>query len=304
MNLLRLIIILLALSSYTLIVQAQGCSDAGACSMNSFQPTMGIDETDVSHHRVTVGSFWGRADNTITVYGGYAEYRGRFDARLVVDARITSLAQQGNDIATFGMSDIVVNASYAASEDLQLTVGAKVPLSRANTTLDQRSLPMDYQSSLGTVDAIVGIGYSWSDLHIVAVLQQPLTQNSNQFRADDYPPLSPLRDFQTTRDFRRAADLVLRISYPLHLHANVRLTPSLVPIYHLADDTYRDENNVERSIAHSQGLTVNGTFFLDVDVSRSSTIQLSVAAPLIVRDARPDGLTRSILASLEYSLAL
>jgi hypothetical protein len=57
MNLLRLIIILLALSSYILIVLAQGCSDAGACSMNSFQPTMGIDGTDVSHHRVTVGCF-------------------------------------------------------------------------------------------------------------------------------------------------------------------------------------------------------------------------------------------------------
>ena len=47
-----------------------------------------------------------------------------------------------------------LNANYKASEKLKFTIGSKIPLSNANKTDNNLSLPMDYQASLGTLDLI------------------------------------------------------------------------------------------------------------------------------------------------------
>jgi hypothetical protein len=80
------------------------------------------------------------------------------------------------------------------------------------------------------------------------------------------------------------------------------ITPSLLPIYHVANDRYTDELGVEQVIAGSQGLTFNANMFIGYKIAEHNAIQLSVGFPLIVRNARPDGLTRSVIASIEYQV--
>ena len=57
---------------------------------------------------------------------------------------------------------------------------------------------MDFQSSLGTFDLILGIGFNISRFQVITALQQPLTQNDNAFIADDYPLESEFRNYQST----------------------------------------------------------------------------------------------------------
>lgn len=106
-----------------------------------------------------MGAFFGGADNAISVYGAYLEYNRQLNKKWGVDAKLTTIAQDGNEISVFGFSDFFQNTSYKASEKIKFTLGAKIPLSTANKSNENLPLPMDYQSSLGTYDLIFGIGY-------------------------------------------------------------------------------------------------------------------------------------------------
>lgn len=282
-------------------VAAQGCSDAGVCTVHSFKPN-GLDSISEKANQFKAGVSYGAADYSISVFGTYLEYNRQFNEKFGLDARLTTLSQSGNDISTFGLSDIFVNSNYRINKKATLTLGVKIPLSDANKMEEGRALPMDYQSSLGTFDLLIGFGYFINKLHLVAALQQPLTQNSNTFFAEDYPPGSPLRDFQSTNQYKRSGDILIRASYPIDLGQKFRLTPSLLPIYHLANDKYTDQDGIELEIEGSQGLTLNWNLYLDYHLDEKQALQFSAGAPFIVRDVRPDGLTRSFVASLEYRI--
>ena len=279
----------------------QGCSDAGFCTIDSFKPTS-TDSIKAATNQVKVGAFFGGADNSISVYGSYLEYNKQFNEKFGIDVKLTSLAQNGNEISVFGLSDVFLNANYRASEKLKLTLGAKIPLSKADKSYNGLPLPMDYQASLGTFDLIFGLGYTIEKLQLVAAIQQHLTQNDNRFLSSSYPANSKLSAFQSTNKFKRSGDVLLRASYPIALNQKLKLTPSLLPIYHLANDTYTDEFNIEKEIKGSQGLTLNGNIYLDYEIDRKNSIQFNIGAPFVVRDSRPDGLTRSFVANLEYRI--
>jgi hypothetical protein len=61
-----------------------------------------------------------------------------------------------------------------------------------------------------------------------------------------------------------------------------------------------DEFNVKQEIKGSQGLTLNGNAYIDYEINSKNIIQLNLGMPFIVRDSRPDGLTRSFIANIEY----
>lgn len=295
---LRIIVSCLTILSTTCSF-GQGCSDAGFCTINTFKPNSS-DSTKTTSHQLKAGIFYGDADNSIFVYGGYLEYNRQINRTVGVDIKVTSIAQDGNGISVFGLSDLFLNANFQATEKIKLTLGTKIPLSSSNKMLNSLPLPMDYQPSLGTVDLIAGIGYDLSKLQLVAAIQQPLTQNKNEFLASAYPANSKIREFQSTNRFKRSGDILLRASYPIPISNKIKVTPSTLPIYHLSKDKYTDEQNVERVINGSQGLTLNGNAYVDYQLGSNSTLQLNVGMPFIVRDVRPDGLTRSFIANIEY----
>lgn len=290
--------LLFLLTNYT---YGQGCSDAGFCTINSFKPNS-TDSAEVINNQFKIGAFYGKADNSISVYGNYLEYNRQLGKKFGLDAKLTTLAQNGNGISAFGLSDVFLNANFKASESVKFTLGAKIPLSSASKSFDNLPLPMDYQASLGTFDIIFGIGYEVRKIQFVVAIQQPLTQNDNQFIAANYPTDSKLKTFQSTNKFQRSGDILLRVSYPFILNSKFKFTPSILPIYHLTNDKYTDEFNVKQEIKGSQGLTLNGNAYLDYEINSKNIIQLNVGIPFIVRDARPDGLTRSFIANLEYRI--
>lgn len=292
-------ITLFALGSH--YAYAQGCSDAGFCTINTFKPNSN-DSTKMLKNQFKLGAFWGQANNSIAVYGTYLEYNRQLSRNFGLDAKLTTLAQNGNNISVYGLSDLFINANYKASEKLKFTLGIKMPLSKANKANNSISLPMDYQPSLGTFDLIVGIGYEIKKIQIVAAIQQPLTQNNNQFIATNYPINSALSTFQSTNKFERSGDVLLRASYPINIQSKLKLTPSILPIYHLTNDKYTDKFNIKKEIKGSQGLTLNGNMYLDYEINTKNTIQFNMGMPFIVRNIRPDGLTRSIIMTLEYRI--
>lgn len=280
---------------------SQGCSDAGFCTISSFKPNS-TDSVASIFNQVKAGVFFGNADNSIAVFGNYLEYNRVINDKLAIEVKLTTIAQTGNDISVFGVSDVFVNGAYEVKKNFKVILGAKIPLSLANNTKEGLPLPMDYQASLGTVDLILGTGYKFKKWQFIAAIQQPLTQNENAFFSNTYPIDSELRSFQSTNAFKRSGDVLLRVSYALPITDKLIGTLSMLPIYHLANDKYTDELNVEREIIGSEGLTLNSNFYLDYKFNDKNIVQFNLGFPLIVRDSRPDGLTRSSIATLEYKI--
>lgn len=287
------------LSLFTNYVQAQGCSDAGFCTINSFKPNS-TDSAKAVNNQLKIGGFFGLADANISAYGAYMEYNRQLGEKFALDFKLTTLAQNGNSTLMFGFADFFLNANYRATEKLKFTLGMKMPLNKSDKKIGNMPLPMDYQSSLGTFDLVFGVGYEIKKIQLVAAVQQPLTQNNNQFMANDYPVNSELYTLHSTNKFKRKGDVLLRVSYPIALGKKLKLTPSALAIYHLGRDKYTDEFNVEKEIMGSEGLTLNGNIYLDYEINKTNIIQLNAGVPFVVRQVRPDGLTRSFIANLEY----
>jgi hypothetical protein len=293
------IIITILLLSLNYSIKGQGCSDAGFCTLNSFKP-MDSETGLEAINQFKIGASYGDADHSIFIIENYLEYDRRMNEKLGLGLKIKSMVQNGNDISAFGLSDIYLNASYKLTQNAELTVGTKIPLSNADKKKDDLPLPMDYQSSLGTFDLILGFGYAIKNLQLIAAIQQPLSQNKNEFIAESYPVDSKISTFQSTNKFKRSGDILLRVSYLFKLGEKLKLTPSILPIYHLTNDKYTDTSGEENEISGSQGLTLNGNIYLDFKINDKNAIQLSSGVPFVTRDSRPDGLTRSFVLNFEY----
>ncbi|MBN8684665.1 MAG: hypothetical protein J0L99_18585 [Chitinophagales bacterium] len=289
----------LLFTCFGLQLQAQGCSDAGFCTLNNFKPADPETE-EIYYNHLKAGISYGAADYDIAVLGTYFEYGHQINKKLSAEAKITTLYQQNDNVKAFGFSDVYLTAGYAIHERFRLTLGAKLPLNDGNRLIDETVVPMDFQSSLGTIDAIAGVSWQYKNLQATLALQQPLTQNNNQFLEEKLVGNSVFNGFQSSRLFKRSGDLMLRVSYAFALGSKLRLTPAILPIYHLANDEYTDDAGIRRVIEGSQGLTLNSNLFIDYQIKEQHNLQLSVGAPFVVREARPDGLTRSFIAGLEY----
>lgn len=291
------LLIVLSTASYTL--RGQGCSDAGVCTLGSFKPG-GLDSNSRFKNQFKIGVSYGSADHSISIFGTHLEYQRVLTKKLVLTAKLTSISQSGNGISAFGFSDLFLNADYPIDEIGKLTFGFKLPLTNGSKLRNNLPLPMDYQSSLGTPDLLLGISREWNNFHTAIAFQVPLSQNQNEFIAEDYPVGSPLKQFQSTNRFIRRADVMVRVGYPLFIGRSVTFTPGLLPVVHLGNDKYTDRQGTERAIDGSQGLTLNATAHVDYEIDDKHAFLLNMGAPFITRKQRPDGLTRGFIAALEY----
>lgn len=296
------IVVITAFVFCNMIVKSQGCSDAGFCTINSFKPSAGKTQPATYKNQFRIGTSGGGADNDITVFSALLEYSRQINKSFSIDTKVVFLSQSGNSISVAGISDVFVTINYAISKKVELILGAKIPLSDANKQKNGLALPMDYQSSLGTFDVIVGLGYNLEKWKFSIGWQQPISQNSNTFIAENYPINSPLRGFQSTSSYLRRGDVLLRVSYPFELSKKLLFTPGILPIYHLANDEFFNSNG-KQIINGSKGLTLNANAYLNYKINEKNALEFNVGSPLVVRDVRPDGLTRSFVATIQYQLS-
>jgi hypothetical protein len=276
---------------------SQGCSDAGFCTLANFKP-MSTEEKPLEN-TIKSGISVGGADHNITIVSIYKEYNYKKD-KYSFGAKATFLAQIGSEVQTGNIGDIYITNGYSFFKDFNATLGIKLPLTDGNLTKDKNILPLDHQSSLGTVDLILGASYKIKNVQVALGYQQPLSQNRNQFSSENI--IGTFENYQTTRNYKRAGDVMLRVSYPFEFN-KFKITPSVLPIYHLSNDLYTDATNVEREISGSQGLTVNGNVYFDYKLNNNNAFQFNFGMPFVTRTARPDGLTRSWIATLEYAFS-
>lgn len=287
----KLVILFILLTAYS---YSQGCSDAGFCTLENFQGTT-TDSISLQNN-FKLGANIGAADNDVSVFGSYIEYERQLNSKWELSAKITYLSQSANGISSSSLADAYVISSRSVSSSVKVIGGFKIPFTDGNLKQNGVALPMDFQPSLGTFDLILGTSKNYNNWAFVFAYQQPLTQNSNTF-------LAPVgSNYISSNKFKRAGDVLLRASYNFSISHKFVVSPSLLPIYHLTNDKYTDNDKVEKNIEGSQGLTLNANLYFNYNFDRQNSLELSFGSPLVVRDVRPDGLTRSFVANLEYKI--
>ena len=275
---------------------AQGCSDAGFCSIGSFASHNKNNITsNISSLRL--GTAIGIGEQSMNIITPYIQFDQQFkDFQLQVKANYNSASKNNYSISGIGDLFIVGTKTYnnKNGSKILLNAGLKLPLGNEDSKSNGTSLPMAYQSTLGTFDVIAGITYQKNNLDVSAAFQIPLTKNNkNSF----ITPLigSDLNNFVSTRMFHRKSDMLLRATKSFKVSNKINMSYGTLAIYHLGNDTYTDNSGKVNTINNSEGLTLNINLSLNWKLSDNMSINFITGAPAVVRKSRPDGLTRSFV---------
>lgn len=292
---------------------AQGCSDAGFCSVGEMK-SEAADSADNRKNKLAITPVFGIGEDRTFILTPTFQYDRQLSKSWSIQTKVTANFASGNLGSVFGFGDLIQSGSYAVQSNRKLktsfTVGIKVPLSNANRTVNGRSLPMTYQSSLGTLDAIAGLSLKFHQFKAAFGIQIPISnlygtdksRSSNGFLKNEWDSLSVLA-YPSTNGFTRAPDALFKLEYVWKVSDKFTFIPGLLNIYHFSQDSYYPikGNNESKKIANSQGLTTNLTLVTVYQINKKLKASIVFGTPLIVREVRPDGLTRSFVLGPEIS---
>lgn len=298
-------------------VSGQGCSDAGVCTAGPIGELVAPNDTSLAtqekRHFARMTFSYAVGEQQTTILMTLAELGFGITDRLAVSFRLPYQWADGNLGRNSGVGDPVLTTTYAfiktSGRRLDGMVGVKLNSGNADDTWDgfpidqvPRSLPMPYQTSLGTTDLLLGVNYRHDRWSGALALQLPVHQaNENTFTHASWGQDPAALGYFESAYLERAADAVVRVQYRIPWR-RFAVQPGLLAIQHLGTDTRletaptMDMMSPERVEAQgSDGLTLNVTLDAGYRINDRWTVELAYGSPLIVREERPDGLTRSMV---------
>ncbi len=286
---------------------AQGCSDAGFCTAGALHtPMPGPDSLQKDRGSIAFSGTVGKGENSTRISIFQAEGRFAISPGVMLEAKISCYNATGDLGSHTGIGDPIITCSgnLWQRKNLRLTgvAGLRVSLGKSDAGNSAgHPLPMPYQSNLGTTDLITGLTLSWKNyLSIAAGWQQPIVQyNDNGYDAGNFPgEETAYHAYFNSRRLRRKGDVLLRAD-GRYTYRKIDIAAGPLLIAHLGKDRIINGEDREVDVAGSDGYTLNITGSVGYKFKRQY-VMLSGGAPLVVRKNRPDGLTRSAIATLSW----
>ena len=296
---------------------AQGCSDAGVCTAGpTGQLHLWQDSTaDVVdyRHMARVGYSYAIGEQSTTIMQLNPEISIGLGPKLSFSVKVPYVFTSGKLGDNSGIGDAIITTSYAfiKEEDRNLTgvLGVRLPTGSTDAEWDgpstqqqTRSLPMPYQTGLGTTDLLVAVNWRYKRYVASVAYQHVLVNdNMNNFSHFGWANDPAILGYFESNMLDRGNDLVARAQYAYGC-GRLALQPGLLGIYHLQEDTRvnnaatMSEMGKERiTLTGSQGLTLNVTADLRYTLAEHWALEAMFGTPLLTRKVRPDGLTRSLV---------
>jgi len=271
--------------------RAQGCSDAGFCTIPSIAP-FGKDTSNFSAEmRFSLEA----SEPGALIISPQVWLHYSVSETVNLDLKLAGWIVNDDSIGSLtSASDPILSATFKVyeKEDLKLfiTSGFRLGINNANSRGSYDDLPMDYQSSLGTTDLILGLNATRKDLSGSLALQYPIWQyNKNQNVVAKYAHFDGLDT--VLLEYKRKPDIMLRLEKKWQLD-DWGFRFGIMPIIHLGNDYLKSTSvNATVAIDNSAGLTLNipmGMWY----TTHNWTFGLDIGFPIVTRQERPDGLTR------------
>lgn len=287
---------------------AQGCSDAGICTTGALNPENDNERHSYIKNKFTIDYMLyyqiykeTHHEQGITIgFNYHLNNRNSFQIKTAYSMRESPLT------TTNGIGDITLAYSYALLQSdkwqISTVIGSKIPTSSATSSLNDLPLPMFYNTSLGTYDALFGIAITSKAWHLSFGIQQPLNTLEDHEYDPDYwenePNYQWMKNWYTaSRHLDRKTDISGRLKYTLRT-SKWSISPSVLAIYKIERTYIESLNNGNYNLDGSEGLTVNALFEASYNFSPHLSIGGIAAYATQQRPFNPDGLARDYVINL------
>jgi hypothetical protein len=306
MRLLLTMTMLVSLNGY---LYAQGCSDAGFCTMGAMKPDQPYNKKIEFRLRSMEITFY-RATTTLTpiIMVATADLNFGINAKTFFQVKLPYLSSNGSLGSANGFSDIslCVTRTILSNDrfDINLSLGGKIPTNDSNKKEDGLSLPMYYQTSLGTYDAIMGISMITRKWLFATGIQHPFNKNKNEFLWKPWIEQTDhsaayIEKYGRSNQLKRGTDVMLRAERNFRF-SRLNFSLGLLPIYRINEDVFEDAQGNEVKQKETKGLALSGIFTTGYQFNVKSGLRLLVGHKIIQREKSLDGLTRNLVTTLSY----
>jgi hypothetical protein len=305
----------LVLIAWSSSVSSQGCSDAGFCTIGVLKS--GEKNDSLYRHAITYSYSYAKGEQSTTIEQHILEGSFSILKSSRLEFKMPFLYSSGNLGKLKGIGDFTININHrlniGANNSFTLTAGLKFPTGNpdkknflANGT--SFSYPLPYQPGLGTTDYILGVSYMFSSWNFSIGYQHVLKTNKfNKYRhLPDNNNIPFSNDYFESNYLVRGNDALLRIQKSFAIK-KLQFSTGVLLIDRLQKDRitiYAGNQPTAIAVSGSSGITLNVTADIGYKISKMFSLRSSFGTPVIVRDARPDGLTREwvLTTSLLFKL--
>lgn len=303
----RLYILLLVLCCIPWQLQAQGCSDAGFCTMGAMKPDQHFSKkVKLRLRSVELSHYLGitKFDNTILAYT--VDFNVGFNDKTSLQIKLPYQYAQGRLGSNQGLSDVSLSFSYNLinKERFQVnaTLGTKIPTGLPNKDAESgRPLPMYYQTTLGTYDFIAGISLISRNWLIATGYQRALNSVGNEFLWRDWDGTGDqiwADHYPQGRKLFRGDDFMLRVEYNLRF-SRINFNTGLLGIYRPTQDKIEIDNK-QINVDGSDGLALTYLVGMGFKFNTRSAIKIGAGFRVLRRSKNPDGLSREFVNTIGY----
>ena len=294
-------------SGVSTLAFGQGCSDAGFCTMGAMKPDQPFNKKiEFKLRSMEVSFYRGTTTMTPIIYVATADMNFGLSQKTFLQVKLPYQFVTGRLSNTSGMGDISLcitrNIFNSDKADINLSLGTKIPTNNSDKGIDGRPLPMYYQTSLGTYDAIAGISVITREWLFATGIQVPFNENGNQFlwgKWKDTPEEAYVLGYAKAKNLKRGTDVMLRVERNFRF-SRLNFTIGLLPIYRITRDEFTEPNGVRARPNEAQGLALSGIFTTGYSFNVRSGVKLLIGHKFVQRDINPDGLSRELVTSMSY----
>jgi hypothetical protein len=304
---------LLLITSF--LVKGQGCSDAGFCTMGAMRPDQTYSKRiNFKLRSIEYNFYRGKTTTTAIIQAHTVEFNGSLGELNTVQLKVPYMSIAGNLGHNEGLGDISLSYTrtlrVTPDYTLAATVGAKIPTNKSDATFTSEKtnfqavqLPMYYQTSLGTYDAIAGVSWLNKEWLFATGLQVCLSHNQNLFTWNDwrfYPSREYIEKHHVGRNLRRGTDVMFRVERNFRF-TKYNFSIGALPIYRIHPDEV-DLPGVEERVRlnNTTGLALSALASFGYQFTVNNGIKLIYGYKFTDRERNPDGLTRDNVVSASY----
>ncbi len=293
---------------------AQGCSDAGFCTMGAMKPDQAYSkQINLKLRSLEISAYRGSTTLTPIVSVYTADLTIGVNDLNFLQVKVPYQTTTGNFGKTSGMSDISLSwtRQLVNKENFSMsaTLGTKIPSGKSDIERKENEFgpasdfPMYQQVSLGSYDIVAGAAIINNDWLIATGIQIPLTANENDFRWGQwsgYPSNEYLREYPLSNNLKRGTDIMLRVERNFRF-TNFNFNVGLLPIYRITKDEIYDFNSDQRvRVDNTTGMALSALAGAGYRFNVNNSVKVLFGHKITQRKVNPDGLTRHAIQTISY----
>lgn len=289
-------------------VQAQGCSDAGFCTMGALRPDQPFNKRIAIRLRsMEIGFYRGSTPLTPVIYVATADLNFGINDKTSLQLKLPYQAATGQLGSTSGFGDISLCVTRTLVRqrtfDINISLGAKLPTNKSDKDENGFPLPMYYQTSLGSYDGIAGLSLISRKWLFATGIQHAFTRNDNQFLWSAWDTsnedLIYLHRYANSKELQRGTDIMLRVERNFRF-SQWNFALGLLPIYRINEDVITDRSGNRIAQKNTTGLAMSALLSAGYNFDVRSGVRLLIGQKIVQRESNTDGLTRELVSTLSY----